>query len=131
MQREVVNFSLNALRVYIAVKRVFYGKTRFSAVECDDEHFTIEERRGWLMSPLSERVKIRVVGTGIQSCQVIIESCSRSPLNLINLGANFRNVTQLGEYIRNEVFRICNDDEIHLKSPEIKMRQNDIKFKGE
>lgn len=110
------------------MKRAFYGRTRFSAVECDDEYFTVEGRRGWLISPLSERVKMRVVATGSNSYQVIIESSSRSPLNLFNLGANSRNVTQLGEYIRNEVYRICYDD-IRLKPPEIKMRINDIKFK--
>ena len=129
MQREKVEFGHNARRVYTAVKQVFYGRTRFSAVECDNEHFTVEGRRGWLMSPLSERVKMRVVATGTQSCQVIIESSSRSVLNLFNLGANSRNVTQLGEYIRNEVYRICNDEEIRLKTPEIHIRDNDIKFK--
>jgi hypothetical protein len=98
-------------------------------VECDDEHFTVEGRRGWLISPFTERVKMRVVATGTQSCQVIIESSSRSVLNLFNLGANSRNVTQLGEYIRNEVYRLCNDEEIRLKTPEIHIRDNDIKFK--
>ena len=130
MQTERVDFEQNARRVYTAVKRVFYGRTRFSAVECDDEHFTVEGRRGWLISPLSERVKMRVVATGTQSCQVIIDSSSRSPLNLFNLGANSRNVTQLGEYIRNEVYRICSDEEIRLKSPEILISNNDITFKG-
>ncbi len=130
MQREKVEFGQNARRVYTAVKQVFYGRTRFSAVECDDEHFTIEGRRGWLISPLSERVKMRVVATGTDSCQVIIESSSRSPLNLFNLGANSRNVTQLGEFIRNEVYRVSNTDEdIRLKPSEILIRDNDIKFK--
>ena len=129
MQRERIDFELNARRVYTAVKRVFYGRTRFSSVECDDEHFIIEGRRGWLLSPLSERVKMRVVATSTKSCQVIIESSSRSPLNLFNIGANSRNVTQLGEYIRNEVYRLCSDEEIRLKSPEIRIRDNDIKFK--
>lgn len=129
MQRERIEFELNARRVYTAVKRVFYGRTRFSSVECDDEHFIIEGRRGWLLSPLSERVKMRVVATSTKSCQVIIESSSRSPLNLFNIGANSRNVTQLGEYIRNEVYRLCSDEEIRLKSPEIRIRDNDIKFK--
>jgi len=130
MQREMVDFELNARRVYIAVKRVFYGRTRFSAVECDDEHFTIEGRRGWFISPLSERLKMRVVATGTQSCQVIIESSSRSVLNLFNLGANSRNVKQLGEFIRNEVYRVSNTDEdIRLKPSEILIRDNDIKFK--
>lgn len=130
MQTERVDFEQNSRRVYTAVKRVFYGRTRFSAVECDDEYFTVEGRRGCLISPLSERVKMRVVATGTQSCQVIIESSSRSPFNLFNLGANSRNVTQLGEYIRNEVYRLCNNEEIRLKSPEILIRNNDITFKG-
>ena len=97
MQTERVDFEQNARRVYTAVKRVFYGRTRFSSVECYYEHFIIEGRRGWLISPLSEHVKMRVVATSTNSCQVIIESSSRSPLNLFNLGANSRNVTQLGE----------------------------------
>ena len=130
MQTERVDFEQNARRVYTAVKRVFYGRTRFSAVECDDDHFTIEGRRGWLISPLSERVKMRVVATGTQSCEVIIESSSRSPINLFNLGANSRNVTQLGEYIRNEVYRICRDEEIRLNPSEIKLKPNEIKLKG-
>ena len=120
----------NARRVYTAVKRVFYGRTRFSAVECDDEHFTVEGRRGGLISPLSERVKMQVVATSTNSCQVIIESSSRSVLNLFNFGANSRNVTQLGEFIRNEVYRVSNSDEdILLKPNNIRLRDNDIKFK--
>ena len=129
MQTEQVDFELNARRVYTAVKRVFYGRTRFTAVECDNEHFVVEGRRGWLVSPLSERVKMRVVATGTNSCHVIIESSSRSPLNLFNIGANSRNVTQLGEFIRNEVYRVSNTDEdIHLKPNEIRLRDNDIKY---
>ena len=130
MQAEKVDFELNARRVYTAIKRVFYVQTRFSSVECDDEHFIVEGRRGWLISPLSERMKMRVVATGANSCQVIIESASRSPLNLFNMGANSRNVTQLGEFIRNEVYRVSNSNEdIHLKPNDIRMRDNDIKFK--
>lgn len=130
MQREKVDFELKARRVYTAVKLVFHGLTRFSSVECDDKHFIVEGRRGWLISPLSERVKMRVVATGTNSCQVIIESSSRSPLNLFNLGANSRNVTQLGEFIRNEVYRVSNtDDNIRLKPSEILIRENNIRFK--
>ena len=130
MQKEKVDFEQNARRVYTAVKRVFYGRTRFSSVECDDEHFIVEGRRGWLISPLSEHVKMRVVATGSNSCQVIIESSSRSPLNLFNFRANSRNVTQLGEFIRNEVYRVSNSNEdIHLKTNDIRLRDNDIKFK--
>lgn len=129
MQTQRLDFELNARRVYAAVKRVFHGRTRFSAVECDDEHFTVEGRRGWLISPLSEQVKMRVVATGTNSCQVIIESSSRSVLNLFNLGANSRNVNQLDEFIRNEVYRISNTvKDIRLKPSRIALRNNDIRF---
>ena len=130
MQHEVVDFELNARRVYTAVKWVFRRKTRFSAVECDDEHFIVEGRRGWLISPFTERVKMRVVATGTNSSQVIIESSSRSLLNLFNFGANSRNVTQLGEFIRNEVYRVSNSDEdLHINPQEIRLRNNDIRLK--
>ena len=130
MQRETVDFAeQNARRVYTAVKRVFYGRTRFSAVECDDDHFTVEGRRGWVISPFTDRVRMRVMATGTRSCQVIIESSSRSVLNLFNLGANSRNVTQLGEFIRNEVYRQCSDKEIRLEPTDIKLKPNEIKFK--
>ena len=130
MQTQSVSFELNARRVYTAVKRVFHGRARFSTVECDDEHFTIEGRRGWLISPLSEHVKMRVVATDTNSCQVIIESSSRSVLNLFNLGANSRNVTQVSEFIRNEVYSISNTDEdIRLKPSSIALRNNDIKLR--
>ena len=129
MQRETIDFALNARRVYTAVRWVFRRRTRFSAVECDDEHFIVEGRRGWLISPFTERVKMRVVATGTQSCKVIIESSSRSVLNLFNFGANSRNVTQLGEFIANEVYRQCSDDEIRLTPSEIRIKENDIKIK--
>jgi hypothetical protein len=99
-------------------------------VECDDEHFIVERRRGWLISPLSERVKMRVVATGTDSCQVIIESSLRSVLNLFNLGANSRNVNQLGEFIRNEVYRVSiTDENICLKPSEILICKNNIRYK--
>ena len=74
---------------------------------------------------------MRVVAICTNACQVIIESSSRSPLNLFNIGANSRNVTQLSDFIRNEVYRISNTDEdIHLKPNDIRLRNNDIKFRG-
>ena len=88
MQTERVDFEQNARRVYTAVKRVFYGRTRFSAVECDDEHFTVEGRRGWLISPLSERVKMRVVATGTQSSGYYRELFSFAA-QLVQLGCQF------------------------------------------
>lgn len=123
MEKAVVEFGLNARRVYTAVKRLFETRTRFGAIECDDEHFVVEGRRGWWVSPFSERVRIKVVATGTQSCRVTIESESRSVLNVLNLGANSLNVQQLADYISNEVYRLCSDQEIRLAPNKINFRR--------
>ena len=130
MQTTTIDFDLNARRVYTALKRLVDSPGRFTAVECDEERFTVEGRRGWLLSPLSERVRLRVVATGTQSCRVTVESTSRSVLNLLNVGANSRNVQELGDWVRNHVYRLCSDEELHLSRPEINLREPEIKMKG-
>lgn len=123
MQHTEILFQQNARRVYTAVKKLFRTRTRFSSIDYDDDHFVVEGRRGWLISPFTESVKMRVVATGTQSCKVVVESSSRSVLNLFNFGANKRNVTQLEEYISNEVYKLCSDEEIKLRPSAIKMRE--------
>ena len=64
---------------------------------------------------LGENVTIHVVATSTQETEVRIESTSRIFLNFINGGANKKNVQGLEDYIRNEVFKLCSDEEIRLK----------------
>ncbi len=107
MQTITLEFPHNARTVYTAVKNLLARKrTKFSAVKCDDDLFVIEARHGAWLSPFSEHVKLRVVATGSSATKVVIESSSRSVLNLLNLGANKANVSDLRDYISNEVFRI-------------------------
>ena len=58
---------------------------------------------------------MKVVATGSTSCKVVVESSSRSILNLLNFGANKGNLKELSDYINNE--------EIKLRQPEIRMRK--------
>ena len=107
MQSLILEFPHNTRTVYTAVKNLLARKrTKFSAVKCDDDLFVIEARHGAWLSPFSERVKVRVVASGNETTRVIIESSSRSELNLLNLGANKANVSDLRDYISNEVFRL-------------------------
>ena len=115
MQTSTLDFPRNARRVYTAVKHVFDTRTRFGNIKCDDTHFVIEARRGWFISPMTESVKVKVVATGTESSRVTIESSSRSVLNLMNFGANKRNVTNLSDFIQNEVWKFVGDTEIKLK----------------
>lgn len=107
MQSLSIDFPHNARTTYTAIKRLFEMKrTRFSNVKCNDELFIVEARRGVWLSPFSENVKMKVAATGNQSCRVVIESSSRSVLNLLNWGANKGNVSDLSDYISNEVYKL-------------------------
>ncbi|MBR3443958.1 MAG: hypothetical protein IKG96_09925 [Bacteroidaceae bacterium] len=115
MQTTTLDFPRNARRVYTAVKHVFQTRTRFSNVECDDVHFMMEARRGWFVSPFTESIKVKVVATGTEQSRVTIQSSSRSVLNLLNFGANKHNVTELSDFIQNEVWKLVSDAEIKLR----------------
>ena len=107
MQSSTIEFPHNARTTYTAIKRLFEMKrTRFSNLKYNDELFIVEARRGALISPFSENVKMKVVATGNQSCNVVVESSSRSILNLLNFGANKGNVSDLRDYISNEVYKL-------------------------
>ncbi len=116
MQTSTLDFPRNARRVYTAVKHVFETRTRFSNIQCDDTHFVIVARRGWVISPMSESVKVKVIATGTEQSQVVIESSSRSVLNLLNLGTNKKNVTNLSDFIQNEVWKLVSNAEIRLNT---------------
>lgn len=65
---------------------------------------------------MSESVKVKVVAIGTEQSKVTIESSSRSVLNLLNLGANKKNVTNLADFIQNEVWKLVSDAEIKYLS---------------
>ena len=80
----------------------------------DDDLFVVEARHGAWLSPFSEKVRTKVVATDSNSCKVVVGSSSRSILNLLNLGANKKNVQSLENFICNEVYKLCSDEEIKL-----------------
>lgn len=134
MEKASLDFPHNARMTYTAIKRLFEMKdTKFDGVDCDDDLFVVTGRRGWLLSPFSERVKMKVVATSSQTCKVIIESSSRSFLNLLNFGVNKGNVSDLSDYINNEVYRLIQTGEIPMSKredhSEIKMSPPDLRFK--
>jgi hypothetical protein len=65
---------------------------------------------------MSESVKVKVIATGTEQSQVVIESSSRSVLNLLNLGTNKKNVTNLSDFIQNEVWKLVSNAEIRLNT---------------
>ena len=134
MQTSTLPFPYTARTTYTAVKNLFRKQDKFTSVECDDNLFVVEARRGAWLSPFTENIKVKVVATGCETCKVVVESSSRSVLTLLNFGANSENVSDLGDYICNEVYRLQNaesrpnannaDDHstIRFKTPDIKFK---------
>lgn len=136
MQTTTLEFPYNVRTTYTAVKHLLRRVAReFSGVDCDDSRFRIQARHGMWLSPFSESISIRVVATGTETCRVVIESSSRSILNLINRGANRDNLSNLSESISNEVYRLSNPIEIRQEygasdHSTIRIVPPEIKFKG-
>lgn len=122
MQTTTLEFPHNARTTYTAIKRLFEKHTKFSSVKCNDELFIVEARHGLWISPFSENVKMKVVATSSNICKVVIESSSRSILNLLNFGANKGNVSDLSDYINNEVYKLTQPGEIPMRKDQIRFR---------
>lgn len=114
MQTITLEFPHNARKTYTAVKQLFEKETGFRGVKCHDELFVIEARHGGWLSPFSEKIKVKVVATSSQSSRVVVESSSRFVLNLLNFGANKGNVSNLSDYINNEVNKLTMSGEIRI-----------------
>ena len=108
MENVSLDFPYNSRTTYTAIKRLFEKRTKFSSVRCNDDLFIVEARRGMWLSPFTENVKMKVVATSSNSCKVVVESTSRSIFNIFNLGANRGNISDLNDYISNEVYKLQN-----------------------
>lgn len=134
MQTTTLEFPHNARTTYTAVKNLFRKQAGFSSVKCNDDLFVVEARHGGWLNPFSENVKMRVVATSTQTCKVVIESSSRSVLNLLNFGANKGNVSTLSDYINNEVYKLMLPGEIPMTNQDydhstIRIVRPEIRFK--
>lgn len=122
MQASTLEFPYNARMTYTAIKRLFDKRTKFSSVKFHDDQFIVEARHGMWISPFTENVKMKVVATSSQTCKVVVESSSRSVLNLLNFGANKGNISDLSDYINNEVYKLAQPGEIIITKPTITFR---------
>ena len=115
MRSSTINFTQPARRVYTDTKKAVQQCGQFKRIECNDRTFTIMSRHGMSLFSFGENVTIHVVAKSTQETEVRIESASRIFLNFINGGANKKNVQSLEDYIRNEVYKLCSDEEIRLR----------------
>lgn len=135
MEKTTLEFPHNARTTYTAVKHLFELKhTKFSSIKYYDDLFIVEARHGLWLSPFTENVKMKIVATSSQTCKVVVESSSRSILNLLNWGANKGNISDLSDYINNEVYKLCQPGEIPMVNQDndhstIRIVPPEIRFK--
>ena len=123
MQTSTLEFPHNARTTYSAIKHLFEMKqTKFSSIKFNDDLFIVEARHGMWLSPFTENIKLKVVATSSTSCNVVVESSSRSILNLFNFRANKGNISDLSDYINNEVYKLTQPGEIKITKPTIMFR---------
>ena len=123
MRTTTLQFTQSARRVYTSVKRAVEKCGQFRHVVPNDDTFIITARHGMSLLALGEKITIHVVATGTQSSKVVIESANQIFINILNLGANKKNVQTLEDYISNEVYRLCSNEEIKLRQREIRLRK--------
>ena len=117
MQTSTLEFPHNARTTHSAIKHLFEMKqAKFSSIKFNDDLFIVEARHGIWLSPFTENIKLKVVATSSQTCKVVVESSSRSILNILNFGANKGNVSDLSDYINNEVYKLCQPGEIPMNN---------------
>jgi hypothetical protein len=114
MRTSTLNFIQPARRIYTATKKAIEQCGQFKRIECNDQTFIIKARHGMSLLSFGENITIHVVATSTQESEVRIESASLIFINFINGGANKKNVQSLEDYIRNEVYKLCSDEEIKL-----------------
>ena len=114
MRTATLQFTQSARRVYTSVKHAVERCGQFRHVVPNDDTFVITARHGMSLLALGEKITIRVVATGMQSSKVVIESRNQIFINILNIGANKKNVQSLEDYISNEVYKLCSDEEIKL-----------------
>ena len=81
-----------ARRVYTATKKAIERCGQFKHMECNDQTFTIAARHGMSLLSFGENITIHVVATSTQDSEVRIESASRIFINILNGGANKKQI---------------------------------------
>lgn len=128
MKSETIEFPRNARTVYIAVKNIVQTCGHFNHIRSDGDVFVVTASHRMSFPSFGENIRIRVVATGTETSDVIIESSSKVFLNFINGGANKKNVQSLSDFIHNAVWKLLNvndtvdHSQIRIVEPNIKMR---------
>ena len=127
MKTSKLDFPYPARRVYTACKAVLRECGEFRSIDEDDRTFRLTASKGFLI--FGENLTINVIATSSTSCEVTMRSSDKLLFNPFKIGNNVKNIMNLDQYIRNEVFRLCDTDRLRIRANVIAIRIPDIHFK--
>lgn len=113
MWKGELKFDYNARRVFVAVGHALRRTGLFRSIHADEGTFRVTASHGWPL--FGEDLAIRVVATGTRVCRVEMTSADKFLINIFKWGNNVRNINDLKDFIRNEVYRCCAESEIKLR----------------
>lgn len=127
MKTSMLEFPFPSRRVFTACKDALQSCGQFRSIKCDDKIFRIIASKG--LPIFGEDVSINVIATTSTTCEVAMKSSDKLFFNPFKVGNNVRIVKDLDQYIRNEVFRLCNTGELRISSNDISILSPSISFR--
>lgn len=126
MKTSKLDFTFSARRVYTACMAALRKCGMFRSITGDESTFRISASKG--LPIVGENLTINVISTSSSSCEVIMKSSDKVLFNPFKLGNNVRNVRDLDQFIRNEVYRLCSPSQLGINPTKINLAQPDIKL---
>ena len=127
MKTSTLDLPYPARRVYTACIFALRECGVFRSVNGEERTFRITASKG--LPVFGENLTVNVIATSSSSCQVTMKSTDKLPFNPLKFGNNLRNVKDLDQFIRNEVYRICDISQLGIHSPHIKLTKPEIRLR--
>ncbi len=121
MKTSKLSFSFPARRVYTACLSGLRDSGVFRAIEGDECKMRISATRG--LPIFGENIVINIMAVSSSSCDVELKSSDKLIFNPLIFGNNKRNIADLSQFVRNEVYSRCDRDQIRIASPQIRFKQ--------
>lgn len=126
MKTSKLNFPFAARRVYTACMAILRECRMFRSIDGNERTFRITVSKG--VPFFGENLTINVIATSSSSCDVTMKSSDKLLFNPLKIGNNVRNIQDLEQFIRNEVYRLCELSQLHINPPQIKITKPEIKL---
>lgn len=112
MKTSIIEFPFPTRRVFTACKNAIKACGIFRSIKIEESVSRITASKGFPI--FGEDIIVNVKATASDKCQVILKSSDKLLFNIFKFGNNIRNVSDLSQFISNEVYKCCSQDSIRF-----------------